>query len=195
MASAYSSSGLDVTTPGKHRPLGELCVLVVKSNLEVAKGSPDKPRRTGTTTAIKFIGVVGTRQVPPNCARVLDLNLDYDPTMAATKMIDLLTKRATDLFLSAVATRYDTTGAILFGSRARGEHRPDSDADIAVLLRGPATPFVAAMRDMDNMAFDVLLETGVRVQPLPVWADEWANPQAYSNPQLLQNIAAEGVPL
>jgi predicted nucleotidyltransferase len=31
--------------------------------------------------------------------------------------------------------KYPVREAILFGSRARGDHRPDSDADIAVILK------------------------------------------------------------
>jgi hypothetical protein len=46
---------------------------------------------------------------------------------------------------------------------------------------------------MADVAFDVLLETGVLISPLPVWTDEWAHPETYSNPSLLRNIAREGV--
>jgi hypothetical protein len=48
---------------------------------------------------------------------------------------------------------------------------------------------------MADLAFDVLLETGVHISPLPVWTEEWEHPEAYSNPILLRNIAREGVRL
>ena len=32
-----------------------------------------------------------------------------------------------------------------------------------------------------------------RIEPLPVWEDEWANPGAYRNPHLLHNIERDGV--
>jgi len=51
-------------------------------------------------------------------------------------MLDLETARATALFMQLITRQYDTAGAILFGSRARQAHRADSDADVAVLLRG-----------------------------------------------------------
>jgi hypothetical protein len=38
-----------------------------------------------------------------------------------------------------------------------------------------------------------LLETGINIAPLPIWTDEWENPETYSNPALLRNIAREGV--
>ncbi len=49
--------------------------------------------------------------------------------------IDHDTGEAVRHFLSSIAIRYDTAGAIVYGSRARGTHRPESDADVAVLLR------------------------------------------------------------
>lgn len=110
-------------------------------------------------------------------------------------LIDSETARAARMFLERLAGQYDMAGAILFGSRARRTHRPDSDADVAVLLRGPHKRFLPTKLAMADVAFDVLLETGINISPLPVWLDEWEHPEAYSNPRLLRTIANEGVPL
>lgn len=96
-------------------------------------------------------------------------------------------------FLGLVASRYDVACAILYGSRARGTHRPDSDADVAVLLRGEHQRFLTTTLAMADIAYDVLLETGINISPLPVWLDEWEHPENYSNPALLRNIANEGI--
>lgn len=109
--------------------------------------------------------------------------------------IDHDTEKAVRRFLSLIASRYDTAGAIVYGSRARGTHCPDSDADVAVLLNGEHQRFLTTKLAMADLAFDVLLETGVNISPLPVWLDEWDHPESYSNPALLQNIAREGVRL
>ena len=95
-------------------------------------------------------------------------------------------------FLGLIANRYNMVGAIVFGSRARGTHSPDSDADVAVLLSGEHQRFLTTKLAMADVAFDVLLETGINISPLPVWLDEWEHPENYSNPTLLQNIASEG---
>ena len=110
-------------------------------------------------------------------------------------MLDPDTERAVRAFLAKAARQYDVTGAILFGSRARRGHRPDSDADVAVLLRGRPGEFVPTKLALADLAYDVLLGTGIRIQPLPIWEEEWAHPEAYSNPRLLQNIEREGVRL
>lgn len=49
--------------------------------------------------------------------------------------------------------------------------------------------------DTEGKSYDVLLETGIRIQPLPIWEEEWAQPEAYSNPRLLDSIRREGVRL
>ena len=83
----------------------------------------------------------------------------------------------------------------MFGSRARGTHRVDSDADVAVLLEGEHARLVPNKMAMANLAFDVLMETGINISPLPVWMDQWDHPERFSNPALLENIAREGIRL
>jgi predicted nucleotidyltransferase len=111
------------------------------------------------------------------------------------KRIDPDTEQAVRQFLALIAQRYDMAGAILYGSRARGTHRADSDADVLVLLNGEHRRFLPTKLAMSDVAFDVLLDTGVNISPFPVWVDEWEHPETYSNPALLRNIAREGVPL
>ena len=110
-----------------------------------------------------------------------------------THNVDSDTQRAVQQFLRRLDGRYDIAAAIVYGSRARGTHRPDSDADVAVLLRGEHQRFLSVKLDMADVAFEVLLETGILISPLPIWLDEWENPDSYSNPALLRNIARDGV--
>jgi uncharacterized protein len=118
-----------------------------------------------------------------------------NPSLPPRRPVDPLTAEAVRLLLARLDGRYALEGAVLFGSRARGTHRPDSDADVAVLLSGPHERFLDTKLAMSDAAFDVLLETGVNVSPLPLWIDEWEHPESYSNPHLLQAIARDGVRL
>ena|ERR1700730_46063 len=96
-------------------------------------------------------------------------------------------------FVRQVSARYPVRAAILFGSRARGTHHSDSDVDIAVLLRGPRGKLMYTSIEMADIAFEVLLETNVYIQPLPIWEKEWEHPDTHSNPRLLENIQREGL--
>jgi predicted nucleotidyltransferase len=109
--------------------------------------------------------------------------------------IDETTRKATTAFMAKLARQFQISGALLFGSRARSDHTSESDADIAVFLKGKSSHFIKTRFAMDDIAYEVLLDTGIRIQPLPIWQDEWSNPENYSNPSLLRNVQAEGIPL
>lgn len=109
--------------------------------------------------------------------------------------LDHDTEKAVRRFLALLSDHYNMAGAIVYGSRARGTHRLDSDADVAVLLSGEHQRFLPTKLAMSDVAFVVLLETGINISSLPVWLDEWEHPETYSNPALLHNIAREGVRL
>ena len=103
--------------------------------------------------------------------------------------------RAVSEFRRRVAERFPVQRVVLFGSRARGSSRTDSDTDVAVLLRGVRGRFLDTKLEMVDIAYDVLLETGIHIQPLPIWESEWAHPESHANPRLLANIEREGIPL
>jgi predicted nucleotidyltransferase len=109
--------------------------------------------------------------------------------------IDPATAHAAKIFLQRIASGYPYDQAILFGSRARETLRPDSDADIAVILSGLQHERSAAAIDMARIAFDVMLDTGVLIQALPLWQVELEHPDRFSNPALIAAIQTEGVVL
>ena len=109
--------------------------------------------------------------------------------------INANTLTATRAFAKRIAQAYPTQMAILFGSRARGTEHDESDADVAIILKGAVRPFIKTKMAMNDIAYDILLDTGIRIQPLPVWEAEWALPENYSNPHLLHNIARGGFTL
>ena len=107
--------------------------------------------------------------------------------------INASTLTATRAFAERVAQAYPTQMAILFGSRARGTEHDESDADMAIILKGAAGSFIKTKMAMNDIAYDILLDTGIRIQPLPVCEAEWAHPENYSNPHLLHNITRDGI--
>lgn len=109
--------------------------------------------------------------------------------------LDPSTERAARTFLSAIGKLYPVMGGVVFGSRARGDYRADSDADLAVLLPGDHGSTVNTMLEMIDAAYEVELESGIVISPLPIWQDQWDHPENFSNPRLLRNIQREGIPL
>ncbi len=109
--------------------------------------------------------------------------------------IDAATAEALRLFGERIEAQYEVLELILFGSRARGEQRLDSDADLAVLLAGEHACRVDVALQLADIAFDVMLDTGVLIDAIPVWQDEWMHPERFSNPALIEHIRYEGLPL
>ncbi len=108
--------------------------------------------------------------------------------------IDATTLHAAELFTHRIKDNYQGSTTILFGSRARRSHHAESDADIAVLLPGKkSASFIDTKLAMADIAYEVLLDTGILVQALPLWEDDWQHPEHFSNPALIQNIKREGI--
>jgi predicted nucleotidyltransferase len=113
--------------------------------------------------------------------------------MPGMPAIDPATERAVRVFLDRIPPHLKVERAILFGSRARGDHRPDSDADLALILeRGHEWSVV---EELAGLAFDVLMDTGVLIQAVPISAQDWAHPERFARPDFLRNVAKEGIAL
>lgn len=117
------------------------------------------------------------------------------PVVVTGPTLDAATERAVRAFMQRLEGKYPAIEGWLFGSRARGTHRADSDADLAVILKGERGDRYKVSGDMAGIAFDVMLETGVLVDPLPVWEDELKRPEWFSNPALIETIKREGLRL
>jgi len=61
---------------------------------------------------------------------------------------------------------------VLYGSRARGEHRPESDYDLAVFLRDMPER-AKEMARLAELETDILYDTGAVINALPFPADAY----------------------
>jgi antitoxin ChpS len=84
---------------------------------------------------------------------------------------------------------------MLFGSRARGDSVPESDADVAVILRGRITDRWSLKRLIIQDTYPILLGTGLYIQAWPLEEDELDDPDKSSNPALLRNVVRDGISL
>ena len=117
------------------------------------------------------------------------------PLGAAKPALDAETERAARAFMRRLENAVPALAFIVFGSRARGDHNPDSDADIAVILRGDGGDRWEMTRQLSGIAFDVMLETGILIQALPLWESELRHPERFTNPALIETVKREGLRL
>lgn len=76
---------------------------------------------------------------------------------------------------------------ILFGSRARGEARPDSDWDVAVILKGYDGARGERERLVD-LGYDLMLQTGEALSLLPLAPEELGKRTLF-----MHNLREEGI--
>jgi uncharacterized protein len=96
-----------------------------------------------------------------------------------------------DRFRAAIAATYGDRleRAILFGSRARGDFRPDSDYDVAVFLLDYTTRWeeLGALADITT---DILLGTGAVISAKPFRAGAYRQDRP-----LMREIIRDGLDL
>ncbi len=85
--------------------------------------------------------------------------------------------------------------ALLFGSRARGDARPDSDVDVALIAYGLRDDVYDLSMRLADWSADVLLETGYVITPILIPGEDWDFPDRYTNPVFLRNVQRDGVRL
>lgn len=113
-----------------------------------------------------------------------------------TDQIDPITRAALASFKAMLAARYGANlkTLYLFGSRARGDHRPDSDVDVAVFLDQVADP-LGEQLDLIDDGYPILLDTGLNIQPWVFEQASLADPSRYRAAHLVETVRREGVAL
>lgn len=116
-----------------------------------------------------------------------------DPALLEPPDDETVAKALQD-FAAAVRRHYGDRlrGLYLFGSRARGDHTPESDADVAVVLADGNWRYWDEKMQLSDLSYDSLIETGADIQGWPVRQSEWDKPDLHRNPQLVQAMLQDG---
>jgi predicted nucleotidyltransferase len=104
------------------------------------------------------------------------------PPAAASRLMDY--KRAAERAIPGVEK------VILFGSRARGRARQDSDYDVAVVVRD-LSDRRRVRRILSDLAYDYIL-SGFFIRPIPLPLD-YLDPQGRRPTELAEDIIRDGV--
>lgn len=105
--------------------------------------------------------------------------------------------RALRRFAAEVRRRHGERlrGVYLFGSRARGDHKPDSDADVAVVLDADGLDLRQEKWSLVDLAFEPGFDSGLHISPRPFAHSEWASADEVSVRPLVRNARREAFPI
>ena len=103
-------------------------------------------------------------------------------------------RKALDDYVAAVRKHYGArlVDILIFGSRARGDARPDSDADLAVILEDGDWKLWDEKIFLSGLAYDVLLDVGLDIQPWPIRRSAWDSPEEHRNRSFIEAVHRDG---
>ena len=112
--------------------------------------------------------------------------------------LDLATQAAVRVFLSFIAQSDlpPVARVLLYGSHARGDHRADSDIDIAVVLRGDAPPRSERgvfRRKLSFLLDDAILESLQPLSAVLLWESMLDEPDNAISSGFYHNVLTDGV--
>jgi uncharacterized protein len=106
-------------------------------------------------------------------------------------------RQALDDYAAAVRRHYGArlVDILIFGSRARGDAGPDSDADVAVILEDGDWRFWTEKMLLAGLAYDVLLKHDLYIQPWPIARSGWESPATHPKQRFIEAIRRDARPL
>lgn len=154
--------------------------------------------RFATDSAAELLKLLLALTGLPKVYRTLDRRRrHYKPRLSG---LDARTQEAVRLFFSYLDADSlpPMSRAILYGSRARGDHRDDSDVDIMLVFAGAGPDYDTQVQVCNAMAdaqarANAVLPPGLEVTSFVYWQDEFDNPDKQRNPDFYRNVLADGV--
>jgi predicted nucleotidyltransferase len=106
-------------------------------------------------------------------------------------------RKALDDYVAAVRAHYGArlVDILIFGSRARGDARPDSDADVAVILEDGGWDFWDEKMFLSDLACDALLGPGLWIQAWPISRSQWTREDLREVPFFVIGARPEAKPV
>jgi predicted nucleotidyltransferase len=106
-------------------------------------------------------------------------------------------RKALDDYVAAVRRHYGVQleDILVFGSRARGDARPDSDVDLVVILEdGEWQPWEEKWF-LSGLAYDAMIEPGLWIQAWPVARSAWDEKDSRKVPFFVPSARRDAKPV
>ena len=106
-------------------------------------------------------------------------------------------RNALQNFVDAIRGHYGSRllDVVVFGSRARKDHRGDSDLDLAVVLADADFDFWTEKLTLIEMSHDAFFDGDLMIQAWPIAHASWLNPALHSNPRFVREVRRDAKPV
>jgi len=106
-------------------------------------------------------------------------------------------QRALEDFVAAVRAYYGANlrDVLMYGSRARGDDGPNSDVDLAVILKDGEWRRTPELLRMADMSYDALIQVGLSIHAMPIRESAWTTPESQPNKSFLLAVRRDGRPI
>ena len=97
-------------------------------------------------------------------------------------------RKALEAYVERVRAHYGESlhDIVVFGSRARGDQGPDSDVDLAVILKNDDWQFWSEKLVIADLSYEALMDAGLVVQGWPVSLAAWQSPVGHPQRRLIE---------
>ena len=105
-------------------------------------------------------------------------------------------RQALGALVGAVRVHYGKRlhDVLVFGSRARGEGRSDSDVDVAVVLRDGNWDYWDEKLHLVDLSWKALWDAELIVEPWLVTKAVWDDPDLHHNPHFVRDVIKDARP-
>lgn len=114
--------------------------------------------------------------------------------------VDLYTREAVDAYVAALLEALQVVDApplealLLYGSRARGDHTDESDADFAIVLKGrDVGRSRQILWNLGEQTYFAEADYDFLVSPRVFWSEVLSSPASSSNPRFYRNLLSDGI--
>ena len=97
-------------------------------------------------------------------------------------------RTALEAYVERIRARYGSRlhDIVVFGSRARRDHAPRSDVDLAIILKDDDWSFWSEKFAIADLSYEALMDAGLVVQGWPVSLAAWDTPAGHRQRQLIE---------
>jgi DNA polymerase, beta domain protein region len=115
--------------------------------------------------------------------------------METTKKLTPEEEQALQQFANLLTAKYAVVDIIVYEDNY-GEEEGDITNVAVILAEDHNHPFIGdVITDMAGIAYDIIFDKDMLIHPLPIWMDEWNNPEESTNYIDIKKIKNEGISL